>query len=314
VEFQPKSAQDKILQDVIFGVVITILIFVALVYLPVIGFFCIFLLPLPVLFYRSKLGRNRGILVPLLTVILIMSLLGKKPLYLFVDLLLIGFILSEVIELNLSVEKTILYSSFLALMIGSLFVFFYCSAFDTNLIDLISEYVDKNLSDMIKFYETSGFAEEQIYLLSKLFDSVKYYIIRTFPALAISGTLFLTWTSLLLARPIFNAKGIFYPDFGSLKIWKAPEHLVWGVIGCIIMFFLPGKSCGLIGLNGLIVLMTIYFFNGISIVAFFFEKKQFPGFLRFFIYTFIAIQQIVLLMVIVAGFVDTWVNFRKSNT
>jgi uncharacterized protein YybS (DUF2232 family) len=53
-----------------------------------------------------------------------------------------------------------------------------------------------------------------------------------------------------------------------------------------------------------------YFFQGIAIVSFFFEKKQVPRFARVLLYATLVMQE-VLLIVIVIGFIDVWVNFRK---
>ena len=77
------------------------------------------------------------------------------------------------------------------------------------------------------------------------------------------------------------------------------------------MLILPYKPLKIIGLNILLVLMTIYFFQGIAIVSFYFEKKQFSRMLRFVLYSLIALQQIVLLVVIGLGIFDMWLNFRK---
>jgi uncharacterized protein YybS (DUF2232 family) len=57
--------------------------------------------------------------------------------------------------------------------------------------------------------------------------------------------------------------------------------------------------------------MSVYFFQGIAIVSFYFNKKQFPRIIRIFLYTLIAVQQLVLLAVIGLGFFDMWFNFRK---
>jgi uncharacterized protein YybS (DUF2232 family) len=66
-----------------------------------------------------------------------------------------------------------------------------------------------------------------------------------------------------------------------------------------------------LGINGLIVLMTVYFFQGMAITTFFFQKKRFPFILRVFFYGLIVVQQFLLLLVIALGFFDTWLNFRK---
>ena len=58
-------------------------------------------------------------------------------------------------------------------------------------------------------------------------------------------------------------------------------------------------------------LLSNGFFQGIAIVSFFFEKKQFPRPMRIILYVMIAAQQILLLVVIGVGFFDMWINFRK---
>ena len=58
-------------------------------------------------------------------------------------------------------------------------------------------------------------------------------------------------------------------------------------------------------------ILTIYFFQGMGIVAFFFEKKQLPRSFRIMLYALIALQQVLLLVIIGLGVFDLWLNFRK---
>jgi uncharacterized protein YybS (DUF2232 family) len=58
-------------------------------------------------------------------------------------------------------------------------------------------------------------------------------------------------------------------------------------------------------------MLVIYFFQGIAIVSFYFDKKGFPKILRGILYGLIALQQFVLLLVIAAGFLDLWIDFRR---
>jgi uncharacterized protein YybS (DUF2232 family) len=77
------------------------------------------------------------------------------------------------------------------------------------------------------------------------------------------------------------------------------------------MLIIPERIVKLFGINGLLILMTIYFFQGIAIISFYFEKKRFPRLLRIVLYSLIALQQVVLLVVVGLGFFDMWLNFRK---
>jgi len=78
-----------------------------------------------------------------------------------------------------------------------------------------------------------------------------------------------------------------------------------------VLLLVPTLAAKMVGLNGLAVFMVIYFFQGMAVVAFFFQKKQIPRLARMVLYGLIAVQQLVMLAVIGVGFFDTWFNFRK---
>ena len=309
----PRTMQGDISKDIVSGIAVTGLIFAVSVYMPIIGFFCALFIPLPTLFYRSKLGRTTGAIIPIITIITMVAVLGGISIdtLFFVELLLLGFVLSELIELDLSIEKTILYACGSVILIGIVGLLFYSNMSDKGIYALVAEYVSINLKLTLELYENMGVSQESIHMISNSLENIEYVLIRIIPALIVAAFFFVSWTNLLLAKPIFKSRELFYPSFGSLKLWKAPEFLVWGIIGCGLLLLLPDKTFKIFGLNGLLILITIYFFQGIAIVSFYFEKKRFPRGLRFFLYSLIALQQAILLVIIGLGFFDMWLNFRK---
>jgi len=68
--------------------------------MPIFGFFCSVFIPLPILFYRSKLGRKTGGIVPAATILIMAVVLGKISIDLlfFIELMLLGFILGPMME------------------------------------------------------------------------------------------------------------------------------------------------------------------------------------------------------------------------
>ena len=309
----PRTIQGDIPKDIVSGIAVTGLIFAVSVYMPIIGFFCALFIPLPTLFYRSKLGRKTGAIIPIITIITMVAVLGGISIdtLFFVELLLLGFVLSELIELDLSIEKTMLYACGSVILMGIVSLLFYSNMSDKGIYALVAEYVSINLKLTLELYENMGVSQESIHMISNSLENIEYVLIRIIPALIVAAIFFVSWTNLLLAKPIFKSRELFYPSFGSLKLWKAPEFLVWGIIGCGLLLLLPDKTFKIFGLNGLLILITIYFFQGIAIVSFYFEKKRFPRGLRFFLYSLIALQQAILLVIIGLGFFDMWLNFRK---
>ena len=286
------------------------------VYIPIIGFFFSLLLPLPVLFYRSKLGRKAGLIVPGAAMAMLMVLTGgiSIDVVFFLEMLFLGFLLSELFEMNLSVEKTVLYACGGVLLTIAAGLVMYSQMAATGIYSLVSAYVAQNLEMTVALYRGMGASEEFVNAFSTSLDQIKYGLIRIIPAMVAASFLMVTWSNLLMARPLLKRWGLFYPAFGVLNLWKAPDYLIWVLIGCGGFLMLPGSALKIIGLNGLLILLMVYFFQGIAIVSFFFEKKRFPRMLRIFFYSLIAIQQLVLLVVIGMGLFDMWFNFRKIKS
>jgi uncharacterized protein YybS (DUF2232 family) len=300
-------------KDLFTGVLITSLIFLISVFIPIIGFIAALFIPLPILYYRLRLGRINGLVIPVITVLFMGIIIGgiSLDIFFFAGLLLIGFILGELFELNLSIEKTTLYATGSVVLSGLIGLIISSLLTGEGIFAIVSDYVAKNLELTLVLYQSLGMSEENIQLISQSLDKIQQVLVTIIPALVSTSTLFVAWVSILLAKPVLIRRSLYYPDFGPLNLWKAPEYLVWGVIGCGLALFLPNTALKIIGLNGLLILMTVYFFQGIAIVSYYFDKKRLPRILRVFLYTLIALQQLILLAVIGLGFFDLWINFRR---
>ena len=311
-----KRLTKEISKDIGRGIIINFFIIALSLYIPVFGFFLFFLIPVSTLFFRLKLGRKNGAVIPVFSVIAAILLLGKInfDMLFLSEFLLLGFAMGEYLEKDISLERTVIYTCSTVVLGGVSVLLLYSSVNGIEIVLLISEYVEKNLKIAVQLYKEVGIPEDTIIFISDSLEKIKYVLVRTIPGIYISFILFVSWITLLLAKPMLNAKGLFYPDFGELNLWKPPENLVWGVIGCgIMLLILPNKGIKIFALNCMLILMTVYFFSGIAIVSFYFEKKQVPRMFRFFLYTLIAIQQMLLLMVIGLGFFDIWLNFRRVD-
>ncbi len=312
----PLAFHSGVSKDIATGVMATLVIFSVSIFMPVVGFLFSMFIPLPVLFYRAKLGRRRGMVVPLVAIAVIGLFFGgfTMDILFFAGLMFLGFAMSEMFEKELSVEMTIVAASGIVLGAGLIGIFLYSMVASTGIYALISAYVATNLALSLDLYKGIGIPQETIDAISGSLDQIQYVLVRILPSLAAASTLFVAWTNLIAARPIMERRGLSFPDFGRLNRWQAPDHLVWGVIGCGLIMVLPATGIRLIGINGLLVLLTVYFIQGIAIVSFYFEKKKLPRAIRVVLYMMIAFQQLFLLVIICIGLFDMWINFRKIDT
>lgn len=300
-------------RDIVGGVAVISLMAAISISLPIMGFFCAMFIPLPVAFYRVKWGRGIGALMTGLAMVLLGFTAGGVTLdiVLFAGLMLLGFTLAECLVGNLPVEKTVVYPAGAVVGGGLVSLFLYSQSLNVGMIELITRYVATSLELTVALYENMGMPEEAIHQLAGSLDRIEYGLVRVLPAITVASAVFVAWINLLLVRPVLRYRSLPDPDFGTLNRWKSPEYLVWAVIACGLLLALAGRDLKLLALNGLIVLMVVYFFQGIAIVSFWFERKRLPRFLKFFLYAMIAMQHFLLLVIIGIGFFDVWLNLRK---
>jgi len=313
---EARQTREQLYKDILGGIATATVLALAALYLPFIGFFLVIFIPLPVLYYHAKYGRVVSILILLTAVFIVSSVLGEgmiKGFFLLLSLGFVGLFLSETLRRRLSIEKTVFYPSFAV----------FCFAFGTfslyNLLSgtppwvAVSDYLYHNLKIAIGIYRKMGISQEEIDILAHSLDNVVYILVRITPGLVFVATIFISWSNLLMARSLFRTNRFFYPNFGDLNRWEAPEWLVWVAIGSGFFLLLPTSFFRFLGLNGLIIIMLVYFFQGIAILAFYFEKKRFPKLVRTIVYSFIALQQFLLIIVIMVGFFDLWIDFRRMK-
>ncbi len=99
---------------------------------------------------------------------------------------------------------------------------------------------------------------------------------------------------------------------GSFR-WELPEFLVWAFI-CSGLLYLTGvPSLLTVGLNGLIILIALYFLQGLSIAAFLFRRFQLPRFLATLSVVLLVFQPFFTLLVAGLGLFDVWFAFRHLS-
>jgi len=307
------TEKGRLLREISAGTVLSMLIIFATIYLPVLGFLMAMILPMPVLYFRLKLGRKPGIALTLAVFAMTFAATGG----LSIDMLFYGALLlskkkkKKCLEMRLSIEKSIIYTVASTLGVCSFAFFLYAAANGQVIVSLVSEYVSQNVKLTLSLYESMGMSQDNIQLISDSVEAIKYVLVRMTPALLIIMLTFVVWIDTLFIKKILTRKGIHLKEIEDLNQWKAPERLVWIAIFLGVLMFIPGKNMKIAAFNCIMVLMLVYFFQGIAIVSFIFEKKRLPIALKLFIYSIIAIQQILILVIVGLGFFDTWINFRK---
>ena len=294
-----------------------ILLLFAATWIPFVGPFFIFLLPLPFLYYATKLGLRDGLkitAVTLLIVGLIAKLAGYPQIIIFCfEFGLVGLILSEIYRRKYTLGFTMFLGTCVTLIIGVIFLTLIALSQKMGPMEMILGYFQENLGTTIRAYEEMGLEQEKVAQLKEYGKILTNILAMIYPALSIIGSGLVVYIAVVLSRPLFRLGGIQYPDFAPMGRWQPHDFLVWGVIAAGFALFLTTGGIRFVAINGLIVIAVIYVFHGLAIVLFFFDKYNLPHWVRFGVYLLILFQQIFWIILALAGLFDQWIDFRKIH-
>ena len=299
-------------KEFFFQIVLTIGLFLSISFVPLAGFFSGLLTPAPTALAIIRWGLPAAWYVPGFA-----GVLGSLILYLLdsshsipylLALIGMGAIIGYGSRSQWSTEKTIGVSSLLVIGIAGLFSILVFSETKGEMVRLIEQDLQGAISATLKQFGSASPETQE--LEQNLLDTVPL-IVRIIPGVFISCTLGISWLNLLVSRRFCRAAGIESCVREKLTLWKTPEFIVWFVIAGGLMALLPVGDLKLLGFNLLIVIGTIYFFQGLAIVSFYFEKWKMPFFVKGFVYAVLFLQQFALMATAVLGLFDVWFDFRK---
>jgi uncharacterized protein YybS (DUF2232 family) len=157
-----------------------------------------------------------------------------------------------------------------------------------------------------------GFPQESLDILRERGPRIVEMIVQVAPALLFLGVALIVLVNVLLLCRRFPERRAQWVDLANLREWKGPEWLVWGLIVCGFVLFIPAASAiRLIAINLLLVIGAFYFAQGLAIVGYFFDKNNVPRFLRWLTYVLIGFEQIFTLLIVGLGLFDLWGDFRR---
>lgn len=184
----------------------------------------------------------------------------------------------------------------------------------SDLRERVSHNLKEGLDITLVFYEKVGFSAETIEITRESSSQAIEVIVQIMPALAFIGFVTVILINLVFLYYRFPEYRSFLFSNSNFKEWRSPEPLIWCFILSGFSLFLPA-SWGLntLALNLLLISALFYFFQGLSIIAYFFHIKKVPIVLRSIGYVLIILEQLVTIFVVGLGLFDLWGDFRHLN-
>lgn len=268
------------------------------------------LTPCPQIFCYLRLGRWAGISISVLLAMLFSAVAPKLGLAYFLQFGLLGILISEAILRKYSVVKS--FTLTVSIITGLvLFVLGYLSSLENiSTGDAVKIFSERVIAKSLSFNEKAGLSTVDVKEMQDLAPAFADMMSTLYPSLIVVAIMVSLWLNIMVIGRVMKRIGGQVP-FEKLSSWKAPEQLVWGVIFGGVALILPIDSFREIGINVLVILFVIYFFQGMAIVSFYLNKRKAPGLVKGVGYL-IAIRFLAIL-VAVLGLFDMWADFRKLS-
>lgn len=299
--------------DLIKGSVATLALFLAYVMFPLLGMLPGVFVPFPVIYYTLKRGRLTGVAVVAVTTVVLALLADSATLLLyFLQCGVISLALPAFLAAGKRGGRSIAYS--VAINLGALLLLaaIYGTTQGVDLHALVLKGIQASISQTTALYEKAGVKGEDLKSLQQGMEQAGVMIGRVYPALVAISLAVIAGLNLLLLRKVF-ARLPEPPALGDFKRFKNPEQLVWVLIAAGFATLLPSSHVTTAALNVLIVTLSLYFIQGMAIIAHFFNSFAVPRFMRVIFYVLLTLQPYLAVPVAVLGVFDIWGDFRTPK-
>jgi uncharacterized protein YybS (DUF2232 family) len=279
--------------------------------IPVAGVFFAILTPLPLILLSARLGRATALLGVLAVGLCLAFLLGRGYAWIFyLEFGLPALVLAEAIRREWAPELSVGAGS-LVVIAGSLLALFILSRGSGVTAYLLGQ-IDVALQEAMALYSRIGFAPEESGALSATVQQLQKFLLETSPGLFIAVALLTTSVNYFLART-GSSRASTNSGADTGFAWKMPDALVWVFIASAALLLSGLPIVKQVGMNGLVVMMTLYFLQGLAIAAFWIRRLKLPAFVRVLGVLLLLLQPLLLLLLTGVGLFDIWFPFRRQT-
>lgn len=281
---------------------------------PILGVLLSLLSPLPLVLLRLRHGPPALLLALSLTTLALAGLTSLRQAVAFLlEFGLPAIVLAEGLRRRLRPE--VLVSAMAALLtLGAVGVLVVASDQWAHPATAITQHVEVLLADMEALTARLGLSGEAATPLYGTSVKLRTFLLMAFPGLFFAGSLLTASGCVLLLRGLTARWPAQFPGLSLEPFrWELPEFLVWAFIGAGILYLTGLPWLQGLGVNVLIILVGLYFLQGLSIAAFLFQRFRLPRFLAALSVLLLLFQPFLTLLIAGVGLFDVWFGFRRLS-
>lgn len=274
-----------------------------------------FITPVPLIILVYRHGMRPGILVAVTSALLAGILISMVPTMIFLLILgLVGLAMGGALREGFKPHRILLIGTATSVIALVLMVVVTTLILDINVLESSFEAMKRSLEQATQLYDRFG-VQEHPFLRADAIDELMRLLRLVLPAALLTTATIMTFVNYWLARLVLNRIGAKLPWIRPFRTWRFPWYLAWGyILGQALLLVGRGSADAniwfVLGLNLQILFNYLFLLQGLAIMWFFFEKGNVPKLVRWIAIIFV-FNPMFTTLVVWAGVLDTWFNFRK---
>ncbi|MBU0675370.1 MAG: YybS family protein [Proteobacteria bacterium] len=276
------------------------------------------LTPLLIFFYfhgkREEKGTNT--LSAALGICGIGALLqGELPTFFFsVTMIPVGIALAHSASKNYSPGKSGSYA--LAALLGSVCFWLIIAelVFHVSLYQQLQTSIIvglKSAGDVL--LQSNDLPAEQKAEVAASFEMLQELIPMILPGLLFTTMLNTVFLNMVAGQALFRRKKLALP-WSPVKTWRLPDQLVGLVIFAGICLLIPLPATKAWGQNLMLIVASLYFFQGLAVVTGFFFRWKIPMPIRILTIALLLLQAYGVMIIAIVGLADVWADFGSIKS
>ncbi len=269
--------------------------------------------PLPIVFVYLQRGRQVSVVLIALVFVVLLLLVGTNQALLFLtEYALMALLLGEMIRIQAPSDKCIAVSASASGLASIVLLIVLFGDPYASVREFFEAQIRGHFSQSMEAFEAIGENKAEVADMKAFAERTIEGFAAAYPAFLLIGSLIASLINYSLIRIVWTrlrGPGLFSDE--TFAEWFCPENMVWGFILSAAALFLGQGVVADVGLNVFLVVLVIYFVQGLSIVVYFLKARNVPVFFWVVLFILIFAQPILTGLVAGLGVFDIWVDFRK---
>ncbi|MBI4389355.1 MAG: DUF2232 domain-containing protein [Nitrospinae bacterium] len=301
------------IKEIVIPLVLLLAAFLTVLIFPPVGVVLGLIAPAPLILVNLQRGRMAGLMGIAALFVMILAAMGPKAAVIFAaEYGVLSAAMAESVRFQFSMEKSVFFSALASASLSFLALFLVFAGKETTLAELFQNQVKEHMEQSLETLKSMGKDKAELDVMKAAAEKVAGAFAVSYPAFIAVGNLMCAAVNFVLVQGLWRkmyGDTAFFPRRLSAAV--LPDQAIWPLILSAGALFAGGDELYAAGLNVFVVMLAVYFLQGLAIVVHVLETKTVPILFWVLALFLIFTQPIVMGIVTGLGVFDMWVDFRK---